>query len=253
MEDLFGRHAVVTGAGSGLGEAIALALAESGARVTAMGRRREPLDALARQNSRIVAVEADVTDSAILGPAMDAAVNANDSIDIVVANAGAASSTPLKRMTEETFREIVDVNLVGVFNTFRTSFEHLNQGPNGRLIAISSIAGLHGYPYMSAYCASKHGVIGLVRALATELAATGVTVNAICPGYTETPMLARTIENIMERTGRTREQAEEPILATNPQGRFIKPEEVAATALWLCGPGAASVNGQAIELSGGGA
>lgn len=252
MDDLFGRHAVVTGAGSGLGEAIALSLAESGARVTAMGRRREPLEALARRNGRIVPVEADVTDGESLGRAIETAVDTNDMIDIVVANAGMADSQPFRKMTEAHFRSIVDVNLVGVFNTFRVCFDKMIQGPHGRLIAISSIAGLHGHPYMSAYCASKHGVIGLVRALAVELAKTGVTVNAICPGYTETPMLTRTIENIMEKTGRTREEAEAPILATNPQGRFIKPEEVAATVLWLCSPGAASVNGQAIELSGGG-
>ncbi|MAS07115.1 MAG: 3-hydroxyacyl-CoA dehydrogenase [Ahrensia sp.] len=252
MDDPFGRHAVVTGAGSGLGEAIALSLAESGARVTAMGRRREPLEALARRNGRIVPVEADVTDGESLGRAIETAVDTNDMIDIVVANAGMADSEPFRKMTEAHFRSIVDVNLVGVFNTFRACFDKMIQGPHGRLIAISSIAGLHGHPYMSAYCASKHGVIGLVRSLAVELAKTGVTVNAICPGYTETPMLTRTIENIMEKTGRTREEAEAPILATNPQGRFIKPEEVAATVLWLCSPGAASVNGQAIELSGGG-
>jgi len=252
MDDLFGRHAVVTGAGSGLGEAIALSLAESGARVTAMGRRREPLEALARRNGRIVPVEADVTDGESLGRAIETAVDANDMIDIVVANAGMADSEPFRKMTEAHFRSIVDVNLTGVFNTFRVCFDKMIQGPHGRLIAISSIAGLHGHPYMSAYCASKHGVIGLVRSLAVELAKTGVTVNAICPGYTETPMLTRTIENIMEKTGRTREEAEAPILSTNPQGRFIKPEEVAATVLWLCSAGAASVNGQAIELSGGG-
>ncbi|MAZ16659.1 SDR family NAD(P)-dependent oxidoreductase [Oricola sp.] len=252
MDDLFGRHAVVTGAGSGLGEAIALSLAENGARVTAMGRRREPLEALARRNSRIVAVEADVTNGESFAAAIQKAVDANDMIDIVVANAGMADSEPFKKMTEAHFRSIVDVNLVGVFNTFRACFDKMIHGPNGRLIAISSIAGLHGHPYMSAYCASKHGVIGLVRALAMEVAKTGVTVNAICPGYTETPMLTHTIENIMEKTGRTREEAEAPILSTNPQGRFIKPEEVAATALWLCSSGAASVNGQAIEMSGGG-
>lgn len=253
MADFFGRHAVVTGAGSGVGEAIALALAESGARVTAMGRRRDPLDALARRSDRIIAVDADVTDYDATSRAMEAAVAENDRIDIVIANAGAADSAPFKRMTEELFRSIIDVNLVGVFNTFRASLDHLNQGPNGRLIAISSIAGLRGYPYMSAYCASKHGVIGLVRSLAAEFAPTGLTANAICPGYTETPMLTQAIEGVMEKTGRTREQAEAPILATNPQGRFIKPEEVAATTLWLCGPAAASVNGETIALSGGGA
>lgn len=251
MEDLFGRHAIVTGAGSGVGEAIALELAAKGARVTVMGRRLDPLEAVAAKSDRIVAVSADVTDGDGMMRSVEAACAKNGAVDIVVANAGVAESAPLKTLTEDKFRDIVDVNLTGVFNTFRAGFEYLNQGPNGRLIAIASIAGLRGYPYISAYCASKHGVIGLVKSLAVELATTGVTVNAICPGYTDTPMLTRTIDTIMDKTGRSRDQAEESLLKMNPQRRFIQPSEIAATTLWMCGPGGASVTGQAIALSGG--
>ena len=146
---------------------------------------------------------------------------------------------------------MLDVNLGGVFTTWQAGLAPMLAAGWGRLIAVASTAGLKGYPYVTGYCAAKHGVVGLTRALALETARTGVTVNAVCPGYTPTPMLERSIETIMAKTGRCRAEAEAPLLAANPQGRFIEPDEVAAAVLWLCGDGAASVTGQAISVSGG--
>ena len=146
---------------------------------------------------------------------------------------------------------MVDLNLGGVFATWQAALAPMLDAGWGRLVAIASTAGLKGYPYVAGYCAAKHGVIGLTRALALETAKTGVTVNAVCPGYMLTPMLERSIETIMAKTGRTRAEAEAPLLAANPQGRFIEPDEVAAAVLWLCSDAAASVTGQAISVSGG--
>lgn len=251
MVELMGHHAIVTGAGSGAGAAIALALAGNGARVTAIGRRLAPLEALAAQDDRIIAISADVTDADAMASAIAEAVDRNGAPTIVVANAGSAESAPFQRTDAALFRATLDVNLTGVFNTFQAAFVKMNRARPGRMIAIASTAGLKGYAYVSAYCAAKHGVIGLVRSLAQELARTGVTVNAICPGFTDTPMLHRSIDNIVEKTGRSRDEAEASLRDVNPQGRFIQPEEIADTVLWLCSDGAASVTGQAISLSGG--
>ncbi|CAG1013725.1 MAG: SDR family oxidoreductase [Rhizobiaceae bacterium] len=247
--NLSGRHAIVTGAGSGVGAAIALALAEAGASVTIVGRRLAALEEVARAHMRLIPAAADVTEAASLRQAVAGAVVKSGPVSIVIANAGAAESAPFARMTPELFRATLEVNLTGVFNTFQAGLASM--APGGRLIAIASTAALKGYPYVSAYCAAKHGVIGLVRSLALELASTGTTVNAICPGYTETPMLERTLDNIVARTGRSRAEAEAMLKAGNPQKRFIQPSEIAGTVAWLCSDAAASITGQAISISGG--
>lgn len=251
MTELRGHHAIVTGAGSGAGEAIALALAAEGARVTAIGRRLAPLQALAQRDDRIFAATADVTERAELKAAIAEAAKKYGAPTLVIANAGLAESAPFLKTDADLFQKMLDVNLTGVFNTFQAGLSLMDRSRPGRLIAIASTAGLKGYAYVSGYCAAKHGVVGLVRSLGQELAKTGVTANAICPGFTETPMLYRSIETIIEKTGRSREAAEASLRAVNPQGRFIQPDEIAQTVLWLCSDAAASVTGQAISLSGG--
>ena len=249
--NLSGRHAIVTGAGSGVGAAVALALADAGAAVTIVGRRLASLEKVARGHARIFSAAGDVTDADSMKQVIEAAVARAGPVAIVVANAGGAESAPFSRTTPEMFRASLEVNLTGVFNTFQAGLAGMARGVPGRLIAIASTAALKGYPYVSAYCAAKHGVVGLVRSLALELATTQTTVNAICPGYTETPMLERSLNNIVAKTGRSRAEAEAMLKAGNPQNRFIKPQEIAETIAWLCSDAAASVTGQAISISGG--
>jgi len=251
MDDLSGRHAVVTGGGTGVGAAIALALAQTGARVTIAGRRKEPLERTASRHTGLRWVTGDVSDAQSVLSMFAEASSTHGPADIVVANAGVALSKPFLKMEASDLRSMLDVNLVGVFHVWQAALQPMLDAGWGRLIAIASTAGLKGYAYVSGYCAAKHGVIGLTRALALETAKTSVTVNAVCPGYTETPMLERSIDTIMRKTGRSRAEAEAALKASNPQGRFVQPEEVAQTVLWLCSAGAASVTGQAISVSGG--
>jgi 3-hydroxybutyrate dehydrogenase len=251
MVDAPGRKALVTGGGSGVGAAIALALAQAGIPVVITGRRLEALRETAAAHTLIAPQAADVTDEKSMEKLFAAASADGIAPDIVVANAGMAESAPLNRTSSRLWHDTLNVNLTGVFLTFRAAMAAMDRKAPGRLIAISSTAGLKGYPYVSAYCAAKHGVVGLVRALALEVAKTPVTANAICPGFTETPMLERSIDNIVASTGMSAKDARKTLANTSPQGRFIQPEEIAATVLWLCQAQAASVNGQAIALSGG--
>ena len=251
MPELSGKHALVTGGGSGVGAAIALALAENGAAVTITGRRLEPLEALAGRSERISAARCDVTDPHSVEALFDRLKADHGGADIVVANAGAATSTPFTRTTLDDWNAMIGVNLTGVFLTMRAAVTGMAGKEWGRVISIASSAGLKGYAYVAPYCAAKHGVVGLTRAVAQETARKGITVNAVCPGYTQTPMLDRTIDNIMEKTGGSREDAEQALLQHNPTGRFVEPEEIAQAVLWLCGPHSASVTGQALSLTGG--
>jgi 3-hydroxybutyrate dehydrogenase len=247
MSALLNKTALITGGGSGVGASVAVALAEAGAQVTIAGRTQASLESVARQHDAIDWVLGDVTDA----KAMTAMVEASDGFDIVVANAGAAESKPFSQMNASDLQSMLDINLLGVFNTWKAALGGMKQNGWGRLIATASTAGLKGYPYVSGYCAAKHGVIGLTKALALELAQSGITVNAICPGFVETPLLEASIENIVQKTGRSREQAEKALKANNPQQRFIQPQEIAQTVLWLCGDHSASITGQSISISGG--
>lgn len=238
---------LVTGGGSGLGADLAGGFAAAGAEVVVTGRRRDALVAVAGSSSRIDVHVADVADEADVVALFDAF----EPFDVVIANAGAAASAPLTRTTLDLWREMLDVNLTGVFLTLREGLRRMRGRDWGRLITIASTAGLKGYPYVAAYSASKHGAVGLTRAVAQEVAATGITANALCPGYLATEMTERTIANIVESTGRTREEAMQGLLEFNPQRRLIEPSEVTAAALWLCSPGSESINGQAIAIAGG--
>jgi len=246
-----GKHALVTGGGTGVGRAIALALAEAGAVVTICGRRKEQLASVTRENDRVFAIAADVTDEAAMAALHADAERARGPFDLVVANAGMSGSSPAHRTSLADWQHTLDVNLTGSFLTVKPALAGMTARKSGRIVFVASTAGLKGYAYVAPYVAAKHGVVGLMRALATELVRTGVTVNAVCPGFVETDMLQESVQRIIEKTGRTVEQARASLAATNPQGRFIQPQEVAAAVLWLCGDAAASITGQTLSLSGG--
>ncbi len=242
------RHAVVTGGGSGIGAAIAKALSAAGVRVTLMGRDPDKLMAMAEQLGAAYQA-ADVTDRDQLATAFAAAGKQHGTITILVNNAGAAEAAPFGKMDDELWDRLIAVNLTGVYNCTRAAINAMVEAGAGRVVNIASTAGLKGYAYVAAYCAAKHGVVGLTRALALEYAKKGVTVNAVCPGYTNTEIVAASLDKIVAATGRSRDEALAELVKVNPQRRLIEPEEVAATVMWLCQQ--ESITGQAIAVAGG--
>jgi NAD(P)-dependent dehydrogenase (short-subunit alcohol dehydrogenase family) len=243
---LTGKHALVTGGGSGIGATIALALADAGAAVTICGRRQQQLDETAARHKNIHAETADVTDQKSI-----AQLYSHGPFDIVIANAGGAQSAPAEKISAKLWTDTLNVNLTGAFFSVQPALAGMRAKKWGRIVFIASTAGIRAAPYIAPYVAAKHGVIGLMRTLALETAKDGITVNAICPSYTETPMLEQAVARIVATTKRSEAEARAALAAKNPQGRFITPQEVADTVLWLCTEGAASITGQAISLSGG--
>ncbi|MBV8501764.1 MAG: SDR family oxidoreductase [Paucibacter sp.] len=241
-----GLHAVVTGGGSGIGLAVAEGLAAAGARVTLMGRNMAPLQAEAARLGA-AAQRVDVADEASVRAAF-ATVGA---VDILVNNAGVVETAPLKNTSLAQWNRMLQVNLTGTFLCSREVVGGMGERGFGRIVNVASTAALKGYAYVAAYCASKHGVIGLTRAMAIEMASKGVTVNAVCPGYTQTAIVEEALNTIMAKTGRNREEALTVLTASNPQGRLIRPAEVAAAVLHLASREAASITGQALSISGG--
>jgi NAD(P)-dependent dehydrogenase (short-subunit alcohol dehydrogenase family) len=250
MEVLAGRHALVTGGGTGIGAAIAATLAGAGATVTICGPRLPPLQAVAAGAANIRAVVADVTDEASVAELYRQAESRRP-IDIVVANAGMAESAPVHKTSLDLWNRTLDVNLTGAFLSVRPALAGMRERGFGRIVFIASTGGLKGYAYVAPYVAAKHGVIGLMRSLALETATGGITVNAVCPGFTETAMLAGAVDRVVETTRRAAADVRATLAARNPQGRFIQPQEVADAVLWLCGAASAGITGQAISVSGG--
>jgi NAD(P)-dependent dehydrogenase (short-subunit alcohol dehydrogenase family) len=247
--NLSDKHAVVTGGGTGIGAAVAAALTADGARVTVMGRRLAPLEATAVSLPGARGVTCDVTDPASVAAAFERARSELGLIDILINNAGAAETAPFHKMDAAHWRRMMAVNLDGVFNCTRRVYEEMRTQGWGRIVNIASTAAVKGYAYVSAYCAAKHGVLGLTRALALEAAKSGVTVNAVCPGYTDTDIVRDAIKNIAQKTGRSADEALAQLTSDNPQGRLIQPAEVAGACVWLCRPESASITGQAIVVA----
>lgn len=244
------RHVVVSGGGSGVGAEIAKHFAAAGSMVTILGRREAPLNTVADAIGAL-AIACDVTNRKSVDAAIDQARKVHGPITIAVANAGAAVSKPFATMNVDDLAFMMDVNVKGVFNLWQACLPDMKSEGWGRMIAVASSAGLKGYPYVSTYCAAKHAVIGLTRALAIELARTSITVNSICPSFIETPMLDASIANIVEKTGMSFDDATKSLRSGNPMKRFIQVGEVASTAIWLASDNTRSVNGQAISINGG--
>lgn len=248
---LHGRHALVTGGGRGIGRAVAVALAAAGARVTVLGRSQASLEDAVEAGAAHGYAVADVTDETAMRVAAGTATRDRGAIDLLVANAGGVETSPFLKSDAGAFRRMLDLNLMGVVNSIHAVLPGMVERRFGRVVAVSSTAGLKGYAYVSAYCAAKHAVVGLVRALALETVQKGVTVNAVCPGYTETDMVRDSLSGVSDKTGRSHERVLGEILKDKPLGRLVRPDEVAAAALFLLSAEASAITGQAVAVAGG--
>jgi NAD(P)-dependent dehydrogenase (short-subunit alcohol dehydrogenase family) len=248
---LTGRHAVVTGASRGIGAAIAMRLAERGAETTLMGRDADALEREAARCANAHAIICDVTDPAAVDRAF-AEARARGPIAILINNAGVAESAPLLKTSDAMLDRLMAVNVTSAFRCTRAALPSMIELGWGRVVNIASIAGLQGASYITAYCATKHALVGFTRALAAETARQGVTVNAVCPGYVDTDLVHHAVKAIVAKTGNQPDKIIGEMIRHNPQGRLIRPEEVADAVAWLCGPDAGSVSGQAIAITGGG-
>lgn len=251
---LAGKHALVTGGGRGIGAAVAKQLLLHGARVSLVGRNASVLAGTVAELlpfGEVTYFTGDVERLASVTQAFDQARERFGPIAILINNAGQAASAPFLKTDEAIWQQMLAVNLTGTFHCTRDALPDMLSAQWGRVVNIVSTAGLTGYGYVSAYCAAKHGVIGLTRSLALEMATKGITVNAVCPGYTETDIVKDALANIVARTGRTEQQARTDLAAGNPQKRLVQPDEVAHAVLWLCLPGSDAMTGQALAVAGG--
>lgn len=251
MTKLSGRHALVTGGGRGIGRAVAAALSEAGATVAVLGRQKAALDDAVAAGHAAGTIVADVTDAAAVAAGIVSAMAARGPFDILVANAGGVSTAPFGRTGPAEFRKLFDLNVLGIVHAAQAVLPGMMARKSGRIVAVASTAGLKGYGYVSAYVTSKHAVIGLVRSLAVETAKSGVTVNAVCPSFTDTDLVRESVAAIVKKTGRSEQDVIAQYVKDVPMARLIRPEEVAAAVVYLCSADAGAVTGTAMTVAGG--